>query len=675
MATVRAQPQSIEQGGRVLFFLTPGEGTFAEEAVRDFPPDGAGGGVEITWEIRDRDRGVVAGAPTVVETNKTQAYWDVADDQPVGPYIVTGTFTGPEGEELRPSDGGRADFLVSARPAVAPADSVQVHMGRTATPPSDDQALWTVIRKSAEQISFDRYDRWVNQVMCGGEQPGTVLSPRRQPLPTGEPRELALPFPGVDAYRLLKATTEVFLIVNCGVLVSSEQEVMERLFLQGIDLASERKRYGDQGPVGDAFRRAIMIRWSKYLAEDPKRPRIPGDPELLPYLDVIRHKLGDQQIGLAEDLGFGATCFGILRDKLTYPFLLELIWSYWHEEGMLVHSMDAIARRFQNLRGPAERDPLTHVEIDPLRPLNQLLWGYVQDEQHRLTALRRTYEYDHHYGITLLPPTVPPIRPADSRPRFLEAFHTLLSLTSVFFREDDDTTVIADGFPVLNAIKDVHLLLTEGQHNQYGDLPWNARMEMLMQQWLLARPEMREFLPGRTMVAYPERWMDRVDTMKRLQGWTPDTVIQFSNLGQFGEQILLSIRFGNWNAVNDRDQAANWARYWRTEIQGYMHAYRAVTGIDLTVERADARVDAAMPGLHLRRRLMEQLGRAAFAPAGPAAAPAAYRPTQQIAQSAPGRQLPLSSSRAALPRRRPSQLPPGTFGPPGGPGRARPEGG
>ena len=43
----------------------------------------------------------------------------------------------------------------------------------------------------------------------------------------------------------------------------------------------------------------------------------------------------------------------------------------------------------------------------------------------------------------------------------------------------DDTTVVADGFPVLNALKEVHLLLTQGAHNQYGDLPWTARQEML----------------------------------------------------------------------------------------------------------------------------------------------------------------------------------------------------
>jgi hypothetical protein len=49
-----------------------------------------------------------------------------------------------------------------------------------------------------------------------------------------------------------------------------------------------------------------------------------------------------------------------------------------------------------------------------------------------------------------------------------------------------------------------------------------------------------------------------------------------------GEQLLLGIRFGAWSVVIDPNQAANWVRYWRPEVQGYIHAYRAVTSIDLT---------------------------------------------------------------------------------------------
>jgi hypothetical protein len=93
--------------------------------------------------------------------------------------------------------------------------------------------------------------------------------------------------------------------------------------------------------------------------------------------------------------------------------------------------------------------------------------------------------------------------------------------------------------------------------------------------------------------------MDRVDSMKQVQGWTDTTVTHARDLGVFGEQIVLSIRYGNWSVVNDPQQAANWARYWRPEIQRYTHAYRAATGADLT-----ERVDATVPAYLLRRRLV-----------------------------------------------------------------------
>jgi hypothetical protein len=202
---------------------------------------------------------------------------------------------------------------------------------------------------------------------------------------------------------------------------------------------------------------------------------------------------------------------------------------------------------------------------------------------------------------------VPSVNGADSRSKFIEGFHNLLHRTARFFREDADTTVIADGFPLLNALREVHLLLAEGAHNQFGDLPWAARVQMLTEQWLLARPEMQEFLRGRYMVPYPEEWMGAVDAMKRLQGWTDTSITHFHNLAVFGERVLLSIRYGDWIDVNaTQDQAKNWARYWRAELQGYLHSYHVATGVDLANDVAntqDAALRTMQPSLLLRRRL------------------------------------------------------------------------
>ena len=135
---------------------------------------------------------------------------------------------------------------------------------------------------------------------------------------------------------------------------------------------------------------------------------------------------------------------------------------------------------------PPGRDPLAGLEIDPLRPLNNLLWGWIQDKQHRLTMVRRADEYDHQYGLV----AGDQAGAAGARRRLPVAVHRGVPQPARRGRgvlhRDDDTTVIADGFGVLNALKETHLLLTQGAHNQYGDLPWTARHEMLMNQWILS---------------------------------------------------------------------------------------------------------------------------------------------------------------------------------------------
>jgi hypothetical protein len=53
----------------------------------------------------------------------------------------------------------------------------------------------------------------------------------------------------------------------------------------------------------------------------------------------------------------------------------ELIWAFWMEEGFLAQTINAICLRFQNKRLPYGYEALANVDIDPLRPLNNILWG------------------------------------------------------------------------------------------------------------------------------------------------------------------------------------------------------------------------------------------------------------------------------------------------------------
>ena len=513
-----------------------------------------------------------------------------------------------------------------------------VTMNRADVPPTPDQALWVVIRNSAEALSFENYAAFIEPIMCGANP--VLPTNRVQNEFTRINNRINLTFPDAEPYRLLKVATEVFMMANCGVVIGqnlqgsiSSTPLENAIFNPYAAGSAEAQALSEEEQLRllqPYDPNSIGTEWKGYL--EPISNSAGKTIHTLPYLyNIVALKLGD--LPIRPDHAYGArTCYGILQRKLTRPCLLELIWNYWLEEGMLVQTTNAMSWRFQNRRGPHDRDPLAMVEIDPLRGLNNLLWGWVQDEEHRLSIPRRAYEYDHEYGLKLIGKAVPPIQGADSRSRFLEGFHTLLMLCTVFYKEDDDTTVVADGFPVLNALREVHLQLTQGAHNQYGDLPWTARQEFLMQEWILARPEMREFLPRRVMVDYPEPWMDSVETMKSLQGWTDTSILHFRDMAIYGEKILLSVRYGAWTDEIHPENAANWARYWRPEIQGYIFAYRAATGVDLAAVTVTGQVNSTVPSVLLRNRLPRQ--------------------ARGVATRTP-RQLPASGARAA------GQLPPG----------------
>ena len=422
-----------------------------------------------------------------------------------------------------------------------------------------DEAFWDEILDRSQRLSFDNYATFIDSVLCEPESSfdngaladadrhastsNGVKSYRRD---LGEKLQAGLRSHlfGPDAYLLLQVATESFLMHNA--CSSPSDELLASKYLTG------------------------------------------ANGNLLPYFALIKRRLG-ARVGEPGTLHLGGESVSVSASRILDPCFVELIWSYWHEQGMLVQAINAIAIRYQNIRQGRGRDPLAGFELDPLRPLNNILWGYLQEEHRRLSLVRRAYEYDHHYGLRLSGRAIPPLRPADSRSKFLPAFHELLHQAQRFYRDDDVATVQADAFPILNSLRELHFVLTEGMHNQFGDLPSQSRVEMLMQQYLLSRTEIREFLRGRQMVPYPEVWMDSVDTMKTLQGWTDVPVMYFNELAVTGEQLLISVRYANWSqqTITSIDSAANWARRFRPVVQRYLYAYRMVTGVDLSVDRVE----------------------------------------------------------------------------------------
>jgi hypothetical protein len=566
--TMKIKPQSqlpVDEGQEIILEVVDAQDT----ALTLFESPTLAANLAFDWDTGNE------GAVKPDPKNQAKAVW-YTDGMNAGAYPVTARLVDKSGLVLASATGPLTATGTGTIKPSAPAkgDTLRVALQRSSAVRTRDQALWSLIRSCTSAISGNNYIAFIDRILC--PEPVRPISSQSMLVKQLSRDARGLDAYGVGAYALLKTATQVFLLLECG---GCHAEIKD------LDVDQESARFGETISL-----QQITDRLQVYLSTGH-----------LPYLDrVVKNAFrGQKEITRPH-------CFGLLTSRIQVPCLLELIWSYWHEEGMLVQSINAIARRFQNIRAPGGRDPLAHLEIDPLRPLSNLLWGYIQDEKNLLTVKRRAYEYDHQYGLSLYGKAVPVLRPADSRSKFLEAFHHLLHRCSLFYKEDNDTTVIADGFALLNALKEVHLLLAEGASNQFGDLPWTARGEMLIQQWLMSRPEMRDFLQGRRMVPYREPWMAQVDTMKALQGWTDIPVTHFRDLGVYGEQILLTIRYGDWIDINNEDDAKNWARSWRPEIQSYLHAYRAVTGMDLTNRDT---VDHTLPAIHLQKRLAMQRAR------------------------------------------------------------------
>jgi hypothetical protein len=418
--------------------------------------------------------------------------------------------------------------------------------------PTRDQAFWDLINNY--KLDFNHYRNFIDDILS------CDLSKEIHSYPVIEKKAdtRRLPFNRTEAYSLLKFATERY---------------VERVY-------NVKKHIDDHDyekfDLGD------------YLGRD----------NIIPYYDLIKSKIKEYfKTGLDHETGF--------LQAHADATLIELIWNYWYEEGMVNHTMIAIARRFQNIKN-GYKDPLANFALDPLRPLNNILWGYIQDTQHRLTPTRRNYEYTSEYDLCVMSNMKPGFNPVDRRSKFLQSFHRLIYEATEYFVQSDNTTIRPDGFKLLNALRDTHRILAEGAHNQFGDLPTVARIETLMEQWILSRSEVREFLGGRIMVPYEEPWMDRVDSMKALQGWDNTNISFYRDLAVYGEKIILSVRYGNWTNITRRDHATNWADAFRDAIQRYIHSYYTVTGVDLSAQNVNTNSEERYlwPGMLIKDKFM-----------------------------------------------------------------------
>ncbi len=424
---------------------------------------------------------------------------------------------------------------------------MKVTMERTESRATPDLALWETIRERSKAIGFEHYRNYIRR----------VLKLNRDELQFGGlSRRLGeLGARGVGAYQTLRDFTELFVLSECGWTTDTEfdRRGIEREF------RPDRER-SDQ----------VERRLGEYM--DPKNS-LPHIDRVLPYIARVVD---------AADPWIDPKCPEVdaLRSRVfRQPLFLEL----WHEmcleHGTLMRTMDAISARFQNIYNSGENDGLSNYESSPLRPLSDFFWGWINNESSRLNARRRIQEYKHQYGPSALDGAASGVEAADVRTAFPDAFINLMSLCEAFYWEDSQTTVIADAFPVLFGLRQVHQILAMGAGNTAPQLTFAARVETLMMQLMLAQPELRAFLRIREMVPYDEDWQASVDAMIDLQGWKQPLISQHNDCAKFGERILLSIRLADWT-VGTEDNARNWLREHREAIHRFMYAQRAISSSD-----------------------------------------------------------------------------------------------
>lgn len=379
-------------------------------------------------------------------------------------------------------------------------------------------------------------------------------------------------------------------------LTEEQSPVTYKAFRDWLDERNDRREPYDAEDSWPAYGSKPYFALRNAARDFVATRRITNFEQLIPP-GYLTDKLKETQrqfpsIPLPPAQGKGAT-------RTSYLPAVELIWNYWLEEGMLVQTLNVILARFQNRRLPG-RDALGRFDVTPLLPLRNKLWGFAEDELHRMTIRRRAVEYEYEYGFALIGRAIPPRQQlVERRSGFLATFHQVLFLANQYFKEYDDLTVQADAFPLYRALRDCHIVLSQGTQNQYGEMAVAARAEFLVMQSILAEPQMREFLGGRPMTPYPEEWMDRVDAMKSIQGWSETSIMNFNDLATIGEQLVLTIRLGNWADTGvGATQAANWAAAFRSGIQQYTAAYRTATGVDLARE-----ANTEMPSTLLARKL------------------------------------------------------------------------
>lgn len=459
---------------------------------------------------------------------------------------------------------------------------VKVALQRPDQHPSRDQALWLSLSNSSRAQSFQRYEDFINRALFLATQPPLEAKDDGAEADAalagaGDVRDVASelsqwplehlqpPVFGVQAYEMLDLATRIFLLFNAGV-VRQTADGIDVIAPDLIDPEREEQRLGF--PVdATSLRSALLAYFGTNLAL-PYFERIIANLPVMPTEETVKH-------------------------RIQYPLVIELIKLYYWEEGYLMRTMSELEKQFTAERSPTGRNPLANFDLHPLLNESHLFFGYVQSKYRRLTRARRNAEYKRQYEIALSGEGMPKLSAADGRSNVIKALNDLVYEAALFYRDDADTTRIADGYKVMLAIQGLQLLLAQRASNQFNSLNIELMVQMMIVQYILSRPNVIQFLQGPPMVAYAAPWQRAVEAMMKLQGWDNVSVSHYSTLADAADLILSGVRLGDWmHRDTTQDQAENFVRYFMPQFKAYANSYKAVTGLDLTADVTDAR-DAA----------------------------------------------------------------------------------
>ena len=203
-------------------------------------------------------------------------------------------------------------------------------------PRSEDEILWSFINQITNRMRFEEFHEFVKPRLVGRGGPEWY---------------------GTDAFRRLRKAAEDFVGIAAdplGAVDDAERTVVNELTRSTVLGGLDRSYVSSEG----ADLAQPFLRFATPNGDRPSRRQFAPR---------------GQQNGKVE--------FPLPN----VPFV-ELIWNYWHEEGMLVQSLNRILARFQNRRVGPGHDSLSRFDLNPLLPLRNLLWGFVEDETRRLTV-------------------------------------------------------------------------------------------------------------------------------------------------------------------------------------------------------------------------------------------------------------------------------------------------